>query len=82
MDALKLSLDGAGEGADGEGFCEPWDAFEEDVAVAKEADEEAVDEVALTDDDAANFLTKERDPGGSFLYFVVNFRDILSYHNA
>ena len=52
------------------------------MAVAEEADKETVNEVSLTDYNAANFLTKEGDPCGSLYHFVINFRDFLSHHNV
>ncbi len=63
LDALEFGLDGGGEGADGEGFGEAGNAFEEDVAIGEESDEEAIDEVILTDEDAADFGAERIDPG-------------------
>lgn len=51
------------------------------MAIAEEAYEEAVDEMALADNDFRDFLAKEGDPGGSFFDFFVKFRDLLSHHN-
>jgi hypothetical protein len=53
-DACVRGAHGARESADRERFGESGDAFDEDVAVTEERDEEAVDQVLLTDDDATN----------------------------
>jgi hypothetical protein len=62
LNAREVCLDGLGERADGERLGEAGDAFEEDVAVAEEADEQAVDEVLLADDDASDLFTESRHP--------------------
>ena len=62
LDPLELGVDAGGEGFDGEGFCDAGNSFEEDVAVGEEADEEAVDERLLADDDAGDFVVERFDP--------------------
>ena len=52
LDALELQVQSAGHGADGERLRQPRHAFEEHVPVGEQADEEAVDEVPLADQDA------------------------------
>ena len=59
----ELSGDGGGESLDGGGLGQAGHALEQHVAVAEEADEEAVDQVLLTDDDAGDLLTESRHPG-------------------
>jgi hypothetical protein len=49
--------------AHGERLREAGHAFEQDVAVGEEADQEAVDEVLLTDDDPGDLLAEARHPG-------------------
>ena len=49
-------MDALGEGFDGQGFCEPRDALEQDVAVGKEADEKAFNQLLLPDHHAGNFF--------------------------
>jgi hypothetical protein len=51
------------KGAHGERLREARDAFKEDVAVSEEADEEAVDEVLLADDDSGDLFAETRHPG-------------------
>ena len=64
MEAFEGGFHGSGEGADGEGFGEAGDAFEEDVAVGEEGDEEAIDEIFLADEHAVEFGADLGDPGG------------------
>ena len=63
-DAVELEAEGVGEGLDGGGFGEAGDAFEEDVAAGDEADEEAVDEAFLADEDFGDFGAEVLDDGG------------------
>ena len=75
LEAGEFDAQGGGEGFDGEGFGEAGDAFEEDVAVGQEADDEALDEVGLADDDLADFVEEGTDEGGGALDFVVDCFD-------
>lgn len=52
---MEDSCQGAQEG----GLAEAGDAFEEDVAAREQADEDAVDDVLLADDDFSNFRADE-----------------------
>ncbi len=61
------------EGFDGEGFREAGHAFEQDVAVGEQADEETVHEVFLADDDAAQFVLQRGDPVAVLLHGVGEF---------
>ena len=63
LDAREIGLDGLRQRAHRQGFRQAGDALEQDVAVAQQADEEAVDQVLLTDDDAGDLLTESRHPG-------------------
>ena len=56
-------MDGLRKGTHGERLREARDAFKEDVAVSEEADEEAVDEVLLADDDTSDLFAEARHPG-------------------
>ena len=47
-----------GEGFDREGLGQARDAFEEDVAVGQQANDQAFDQVSLADDDFAQFIEK------------------------
>ena len=56
LKALEAGADRVGECADGERLGQAGNAFEEHMAVAKEADEQAVDEDFLPDDHAGDFI--------------------------
>src|SRR5205807_7105775 len=56
-DAGIFEMQDAGEGAQQRGLTEPGDAFEQDVAAGQEADQDAFDNVILSDDDFADLLT-------------------------
>ncbi len=49
-------MQNAGKRSQQGGFAESWNAFEEDVAAREEANEHAVDDFLLADDDLADFL--------------------------
>jgi len=46
----------AREGSQERGFAEAGDAFEKDVAAGEEADEDAIDDLLLADNNFADFL--------------------------
>ena len=48
----------AGQGLDGKGFGQAGHAFEQDVAVGQQADDQAFDQIILADDDLADFAKK------------------------
>jgi hypothetical protein len=50
-----MDAEGGAEGADEEGFGEAGHALEQDVAVGQEGDEEAFDDLVLTDDGLGDF---------------------------
>ncbi len=56
LDAPEVEREGAGKGADEEGFTEAGDAFKQRMPVTEEADEDAVDDVFLSDDNAPDLL--------------------------
>ena len=55
LDALELHAKGAAEATDEQGLGEAGHAFEEDVAVGEEGDEQAFDDLVLADDGLADF---------------------------
>ena len=59
----EVGVDGLREGAHRERLREARDAFEEDVAVGEETDQEAIDEVLLADDDTSDLFAEARHPG-------------------
>ena len=50
---------------DGEGFGQSGEAFHEKVISGEEADQHAVDEVALANENPGNFLSQRGDEGGA-----------------
>ena len=58
LDAMKLRLHRRRERADGKRLGESGHAFEQDVAVGEQADEQPVHELFLPDDDAGDFLAQ------------------------
>jgi len=64
LNALESRLNGRGEGAHGECFGQTGDAFQEDVAIGQESDEEAVNQMVLADEDAPDFGSKGLHPRG------------------
>ncbi len=54
LDALEAQAEGFGGGLDHEGFAESGDAFDKDMAAAKEGGEDFSDSVAMADDDAGD----------------------------
>ena len=59
------------ERADGERFCEAGHAFEEDVSIRQQADEQAVNEMLLADDDFADDFAELGDPCGCLAHLGV-----------
>ena len=55
LDALESGLDARAQRLDGERLGEAGHAFEQDVAVGEQADEQPVHEILLADDDATQF---------------------------
>ena len=71
LEAGEAGVERAGEGLDREGLGQSGHAFEQDVAVAEQADEQAVDQPFLADEDVAHFvfhgLIQPLDGGDPFL---------------
>ena len=63
LDAREVGVDGLRERAHGQRLREAGHAFEEDVAVGEEADQQAIDEVLLADDDPGDLFAEARHPG-------------------
>ena len=68
LDAMKLRLDGRGQRADGQRLGQARHAFEQDMAVGEQADEQPVHQMFLADDDLADFLAQPADPGRGALH--------------
>lgn len=73
LDAAKASRKSLCEGVDSEGFGETGEAFDEEVVTGEEADQHAVDEVMLPDEDAGDFRTQRGDESGTGLDFSGEF---------
>ena len=70
LNPLKLQVQGASDGADRERFREAGNAFEQDVAIGEQADEQAVEKLPLADEYAF-------DGGVERLEFRSEFLDVL-----
>ena len=75
LDALKARVDGGGERAQRERLGESRHAFEQQMTVGDQADQEPVHEIFLADDDTADFLFQRPHPGGSGLHGLVDRLD-------
>ena len=78
LEAGERGVQRAGQRLDGEGFGQSGHAFEQDVAVAEQADQQAVHQPFLADEDLAHFIFHGLDPaagfGDSFLQVVGSHR--------
>jgi hypothetical protein len=52
-------LNRRGEGLNDKGFSETGDTFKQDMAIGEEADDHAIDHIALADNTAAYFLAQD-----------------------
>jgi hypothetical protein len=66
LETGKRGVERTGERLDGERLGKAGDAFEEDVAVAEQADEQPVHQGFLADEDAGHFLFHGGNPGAGF----------------
>ena len=60
LDALESDLDGLRERRDGQSLGESGDAFDQDVIVRQQCQQEPVDHLALAHDDPCDLLSKAR----------------------
>ena len=67
LDALEAGLDGLGQGAHGQGLGQAGDALEQDVAVGHQAEEHALDHLALADHHPAHLVQHRLQPAGDLL---------------
>ena len=77
LQPLKLHLRGRRERFERERLRQAGHAFQKDVAVGDEADEQAVHEMFLANEDAADFLAQRRDPRGILAHGFVDGLDAL-----
>ena len=73
LDAPEARLDRRGERLHREGLRKAGHAFEQDVPIREQADEQAVHEIFLPDDDAPDLLLDRGDPLAVFLDAVGDF---------
>ena len=61
LQPLKTGLDGGRQRFDGQRFGQAGNAFEQDVAVGEQAEQEPIDEIFLADHDLADLLAQGRE---------------------
>jgi hypothetical protein len=81
LDAAKRRVDRLCQRLDGGRLGEPGDAFEEDVPVREQSDQQSVDQIALTDDHVADLLAEAIGERRGVLDAVVDGRD-RGFHRA
>ena len=62
LQALKPSLDARRQRFDGERLGQPGHAFEQNMAVGEQAEQESINEILLANNDMANLLAERRNP--------------------
>jgi hypothetical protein len=67
----------ASESPQQSGFPEPWHPFQKYVATSQEADENAIDDLLLTDDDFADFLAHQIEMMGGELSWGLGTHDLI-----
>ena len=75
LEAGEFDAEAGRQRFDRESFGEAGDAFEEDVAVGEEPDDEPFDEILLAYDDLAEFAEERSDKGAGRLDFFVDCSD-------
>ena len=80
LDARILEMQHAAEGAQQRGLAEAGHAFEQNVAAGEQADQDAIDDVLLADDDLADFLAHLIEMTGGEL--ECRTRDARSYFSG
>ena len=60
LDTMEVALDGLRQGLDGGGLGQSGQAFDEEMAVAQEADQHTVDKTGLADDPGGEMGTQRR----------------------
>ena len=75
LEAGELDVDGRGERLDRQGFGQARHAFQQDVPVGQQADDQAFDQVILADDDLADLAKKRAHKSAGPLHLFVNGAD-------
>ena len=73
LQTLKTGLDAGRHGFDGESFRQTGNAFEQDVAVREQAEQQSIDQIFLPDDDAADLFAQRGNPLPHFLDLLRDF---------
>ena len=76
LDAGESGVDSLGQRGDGQGFGQSGDSFEEDVPVGEQADQQRVDQMALSHDDLAHFGAERIDEDRFAFDALVEFLDV------
>ncbi len=73
LQTLKAGLNAGRHCLDGQRFGEAGNAFEQDVTVGEQAEQEPVDQIFLSDDDVTDLLAQRRNPLSQLLDLLGNF---------
>ena len=73
LQTLEAGLDAGGHGFDGERLGQTGDAFEQDVAVREQTEQEPIDQIFLTDHDVTDLFAQRRNPFSHFLHLLRDF---------
>ena len=71
-----MRVDGLGERGDGQRLGQSRDAFQKDVSVGQQADQQGVHQVALAHDDLSHFVAERIDENGFAFDALVEFFDV------
>ena len=74
--ARETGVDGLGERGDGQRLGQSRDAFQKDVSVGQQADQQGVHQVALAHDDLSHFVAERIDENGFAFDALVEFFDV------
>ena len=73
LQTLEARLDAGCHRFDGEGFCQTGHAFEKNMTVREQTEQQAIDQIFLTDDDMTDLLSQRRYPLTQLLDLLSNF---------
>jgi hypothetical protein len=73
LEPLKSGLNAGRHRFDSEGFCQTGHAFEKNMTVREQTEQQAIDQIFLTDDDMTDLLSQRRDPLTQLLDLLSNF---------
>ena len=73
LQTLKTGLDAGGHRFDREGFRQARHAFEKNVAIGEQAEQQPIDQIFLPDDDMSNLFAQRRNPAAELLDLLRNF---------